>query len=184
VSVRTRPLLNRVLTTKLRLPVIEIEVVALRAGNEFDLEFVRDTGEWRRGVYLMTEGQLEIDSVGGSQLEVWRDTAPSVVPVTCRRTTSGYLEMFNIWNRGRGLELRRLHSGMIRTQVAERTFEYRCLDSDPDPSVEDFERFVIRLTFKLGMSLPEPLSDSDRNEAKLTTASGPKPRPEESSRGL
>jgi hypothetical protein len=135
-----------VLTEKLGTPVLLIEVLPLRKGNELTLEFVRDDGVWRRGVLLMTKGVLEINSVRDSQLTLWRDTAPTRVPVVCRSTKSGYLEMFNVWDRGKNMEFQRFHSGMIKRQVDAATYEYCCMDSHPDPLIEDFDRFVFRLT--------------------------------------
>ena len=134
------------LTEKLGTPVLLIEVLPLRKGNELTLEFVKDDGVWRRGVLLMTNGVLEINSVRDSQLTLWRDTAPTTVPVVCRSTKSGYLEMFNVWDRGKNIEFQRFHSGMIKRQVDAATYEYRCMDSHPDPLIEDFDRFVFRLT--------------------------------------
>jgi hypothetical protein len=146
MNARTQPLLNTLLTEKLGIQVLEIEVLPIRKGDELTLEFIRDDGVWRRGVLLMTKGVLEINSVRDSQLTLWRDTAPTKVPVVCRSTKTGYLEIFNVWDRGKNREFRRLHSGMIKRQVDAATYEYRCMDSHPDPLLEDFERFVFRLT--------------------------------------
>jgi hypothetical protein len=132
-----------VLTEKLGVRVLAIEILPLRKGDEMTIEFVRDDTTRRRGVLMTTKGVLEINSIRGSTMTLWHDTAPTKVLVVCRSTESGYLKMYNVWDRGKA---KFQGSGMIKNQVSAGTYEYRCNDLPRDPSLEEFDRFVFRLT--------------------------------------
>ena len=143
MRVLTEPLLNAVLTEKLGVRVLAIEILPLRKGDELTIEFVKDDRTRRRGVLVMTRGVLEINSIRGSTITLWHDTAPTKVVMVCRNTRSGYLKMYNVWDRG---DIKFQGSGMIKNQVSPTTYEYRCNDRPRDPPLEEFDRFVFRLT--------------------------------------
>lgn len=78
------------------------------------------------------------------ELDLWPDTAPSVVEIMCE-STDGFVRIYNIWQSGRrpGVESRSHTSGMVVDLLPDGSRRYRCNDIGFDP---DFSKLVFRIS--------------------------------------
>jgi hypothetical protein len=137
---------ERVLNSRLsggaRGDVVKIEVLRIQAGDLATVQFLGTSSEWRQGVWLATNGLLDVNGERLPQVLLWTDTAPAEVTVSVVET-DGLLRLCNIWDSGRGLgpfESQSATSGML---VADGI--YRCSDIASDPA---FDRLVFSLDIK------------------------------------
>lgn len=122
-----------------------MDVLPLHEGGGYAVEFEEVNSPWRQGVWLGTDGVLEIGGMESPSMVLWSDTAPVGTVVTCRSTRTGLLTIYNIWDSGRGYgdhESQRASSGMLREDAADGSFQYRCQDISVEPVFD-------RLTFRL-----------------------------------
>lgn len=139
----TEPVLNRDLSTPDQ-PVWRIDVLPIAEGQAVSLEFLGGEGDWRQGVWLATEGELEVDGVTAPQLVLWSDTSPPVVEVKVN-ATDGLLRLYNVWDSGRGLghhESQSATAGMVKRVRKDGAFVYACNDIGLDP---DFTKFTFAI---------------------------------------
>jgi hypothetical protein len=140
----TKPVLNRELTRGDR-QVWLIDVLPIAQGQTFCLEFLGADGDWRQGVWLATEGELEAQGAATSQFVLWEDTAPEVVEVRVN-ATDGLLRLYNIWDSGRGLgryEAQSATAGMVKRVRDDGAYVYACNDIGSDP---DFTKLRFAVT--------------------------------------
>ena len=78
------------------------------------------------------------------QLDVWSDTAQSIVEVRCVQT-DGLIRFHNIWHSGRhpGVESLMYTSGMIVDMLDDESRRYSCNDIGPEP---DFQKLIFLIT--------------------------------------
>jgi hypothetical protein len=84
------------------------------------------------------------NEVSAPQLDLWSDTAPSVVEIMCE-STDGLVRIYSIWQSGRrpGVESRTQTSGMVVDLLSDGSRRYRCNDIGFDP---DFSKLVFRIS--------------------------------------
>lgn len=126
--------------------VVLIEALRIAAGENVLLRFDGGESPWRQGVWLATEGELEVAGVRSPQLVLWQDTAPDEVRISVR-STDGVLHLYNVWDSGRGLgefESQKATSGMLVSED-EGWLRYECSDIAVEPK---FDRlgFSVRIT--------------------------------------
>lgn len=141
----SNPVINTALQRQTGQPVLKMDALPLAAGTAWVLEFESAKSTWRQGVFVATDGELEVEGTRGDRFVLWADTAPPSVTITCRATRSGRLIIYNVWNSGRGIaekESQRATSGMLREDLGDGAFRYRCQDVAPEPVFD-------RLTFRL-----------------------------------
>lgn len=100
------------------------------AGDVVHLRFERATPNPRQGVWLATQGSLQIASASASQFVLWRDTSPKVVEITVLET-DGLLRFYNVFERepGTGSFLSHMNAaGMISQGRDDGWIEYGCND--------------------------------------------------------
>jgi hypothetical protein len=95
--------------------VVKIEALLIAAGQSAHLVLEGSDSPWRQGVRFVTEGVLRVAGVEAPQLDIWTDTAPPSVEISCVET-DGLLRFYNIWQSGRrpGVESRSATSGDAR----------------------------------------------------------------------
>jgi hypothetical protein len=135
--------LNRELSAQLNQPVIKIEVLDVSPGDELRICFQSHADEWRQGLWLGVDGQLEVAGTRSDQMELWTDTAPKQVDVKVIDTRDGLLRLYNIWDSGRGRrrESQSATSGMLKHEVGD-VLEYRCNDIGRNPR---FDRLAFEI---------------------------------------
>lgn len=136
--------LNETLSEQLGREVVKVETLPIAPGQVIRLAFEGGESRWRQGVRLATEGALMANEVSAPQLDLWPDTAPSVVEIMCE-STDGFVRIYNIWQSGRrpGVESRSHTSGMVVDLLPDGSRRYRCNDIGFDP---DFSKLVFRIS--------------------------------------
>jgi hypothetical protein len=131
---------ERVLNSRLSGPahgeVIKIEAVEVVAGDVAVVRFLGSASPWRQGVWLGTEGYLEVAGKRMPQVVLWIDTSPGEVHLSIVQT-DGVLRLYNVWDSGRGLgpfESQAATSGMVLDGGV-----YRCSDIATDPTFDRLE---------------------------------------------
>jgi hypothetical protein len=129
--------INEALSAQFNREVVKIEALPINPGQAVHLRFEGSDSPWRQGVRIATQGELSANGVNAPQLDLWPDTAPSVVEVTCE-STDGLLRIYNIWQSGRrpGVESQSHTSGMLVENLADGSRRYRCNDIGFEPSFE------------------------------------------------
>jgi hypothetical protein len=137
------PVLNAELTAAVGKPVVKFEIVPISDGKTLKVAFKSVSGDWRQGIWLGVEGELEIAGTRGAQFRLWTDTAPASFDVRVIRTTDGLLRLYNIWDSGRGKrrESQSATSGMLKEEMQGLTI-YRCNDIGLEPK---FDKLVFEL---------------------------------------
>ena len=99
--------------------VIQWEVLPVVDGEELTLHFESVGSPWRQGVWLRTDLGLSVSGIQAPSVTLWQDTAPAIVPFTCR-TANGFLSFYNVWDSGRhgGRESLSYSSGMLVEEFA------------------------------------------------------------------
>jgi len=139
----SKTVLNSQLTALLGRPVIVLEVVPVLPEETLRISFTSRSGNWRQGIWMASDGEIEVAGQRASQLEIWVDTAPPAFDAKVVRTTDGLLRFYNIWDSGRGQrrESQSATSGMLKETV-ERTTAYRCSDIGIEPK---FDKLVFEV---------------------------------------
>jgi hypothetical protein len=120
-----------------------LEVVPVVPNETLRITFTSRSGDWRQGIWMAVDGELEVAGQRASQFEIWTDTAPPASDVQVVRTTDGLLRLYNIWDSGRGhrRESQSATSGMLK-ETADRTTTYRCNDIGTLPK---FDKLVFEV---------------------------------------
>jgi hypothetical protein len=140
----SEPVLNRELTNELGTPVVKFEVIPIAPGETLKVGFKGTSGEWRQGIWLGVDGELEIGGTRADQFEIWTDTAPSSFEVKVLNTHDGLLRLYNIWDSGRGRhrESQSATSGMLKEAMNGRVV-YRANDIGRQPK---FDKLVFEVS--------------------------------------
>jgi len=140
----SEPVLNRELSSEVGQPVVKLEVIPITDGETLKVTFKGESGEWRQGIWLGVEGELEVAGTRADQLEIWTDTASASFEVKVIRTDDGLLRLCNIWDAGRGRrrESQSETSGMLKEQK-DRTTVYRANDIGRQPK---FDKLVFEVS--------------------------------------
>lgn len=125
--------------------VIIWDVINVFSGQVLKISFISKNSLHRQGIRIAVDrgdGVLEVNGVTGKAMDIWEDTAPREVFVTCT-TDTGLLSVYNIFE----IEGRRYsqtdYSGMIITaEHNKRT--YRCNDYGRESG---FDKLVFSIEF-------------------------------------
>lgn len=106
------------------------------------LYFEASNGEWRQGVVLRGDAELEVNGkVIGKHIVLWNDTAPPVIELGVRGNAET-LTVYNVWDAGDGtIDARHNGAAMIIEEVPNGR-RYRCNDGLAD---DDFDDIVFRI---------------------------------------
>ena len=92
----SKTVLNSQLTAQLGKPVVMLDVVPVAAGETLHVTFASQSGDWRQGIWMAVDGELEIAGQRAGQMELWTDTAPRAFDVKVLRTTDGRLRLYKL----------------------------------------------------------------------------------------
>ena len=137
-------MISEALSNELGREVVKLETLPISDGQFVRLTFEGGASPWRQGVRLATEGVLNVNGVQAPQLDLWLDSAPSVVEVRCE-STDGLLRLYNIWQPGRrpGVESQSHTSGMLVEELEGGSRRYRCNAIGFNP---DFDKLIFRVS--------------------------------------
>lgn len=120
------PIVNKAFLERGDASVVKWDVIPIADGQAIEIVFESKSSAWREGVWLGTDSGIEVNNQIAPSIDLWYDTAPKRVVVTCR-TKDGRLHLYNIWDRGQGRNSQALTSGM-RVEVAGSHRRYFCND--------------------------------------------------------
>jgi hypothetical protein len=140
----SEPVLNDNLTGEVGQPVVMLDVIPIVPGERLRVSFKGTSGQWRQGIWLGVDGELEIAGTRADQFEIWADTAPPSFEVMVLRTQDGLLRLYNIWDSGRGRrrESQSATSGMLKEE-RNGTVVYRANDIGRKPQ---FDKLVFEVS--------------------------------------
>jgi hypothetical protein len=121
--------------------VLAVDVIAVEPGDLIEVRFVRSEGLARRGLWLGTNGSLEIADTKTPQVLLWNDTAPEIVTIRVT-STDGFVRLYNIWESSRGRQSLTPRAGMVAETVGNIT-TYAC--TDPLGEGPSFGQLVVAL---------------------------------------
>jgi hypothetical protein len=109
-----------------RSDVVKWDVFPIADGIRLRLTFESEGESGRHGVWLMADRGIEVNSVSGRSIDLWKDTAPGIVEFV-PRTSDGRLHLYNIWDSGSGRNSQSWTSGMLVEEMTAGR-RYRCND--------------------------------------------------------
>ncbi|MBY5162883.1 hypothetical protein [Salsipaludibacter albus] len=145
MSLPSAPVVNSALMGPEGEVVLMLDVVSVGSGAGFNITFEQVASEWRQGVWLGTDGILQVDGARSPHIVLWQDIAPASTHVRLLEG-SGDLRLYNVWDSGRGIkdhESQSATSGMVVETLERGSRRYRCNDIGYDPS---FQKLVFTLS--------------------------------------
>jgi hypothetical protein len=136
----THPVLNTVFADNFGGEVVLVDAISVSPGDEFVLEFEEKGSPWKQGVWLGVDGLMEIAGHEGQSMQIWEDSALELVKIRIL-DSHGPLHLYNIWDRGRGVNSQAHTSGMVIEELGK-SRRYRCQAINVEPTFSD-------LTFRL-----------------------------------
>jgi hypothetical protein len=122
--------------------VIKWDVLPVHDREKMSVIFEYVSSPFRQGVFLMSDGGIEIDGETYPQVTLWADTAPGHVDFICH-TETGRLHIYNVWDEGRGRESQTWRSGM-RVEAIDDGFCYKCTDAGPEINFDALSFRLVR----------------------------------------
>ncbi|GAP67558.1 hypothetical protein MBSD_n2885 [Mizugakiibacter sediminis] len=120
--------------------VIKWDVIDINDMDRFVIRFERVHSQWRQGVWLSTDGGIEIKGNIYPSIYIWSDAEPKETEFLCH-TALGKLHVYNVWDRGRGVNSQAYSSGM-KIEKTKKGLRYACNDIGFDTS---FDKLVFVL---------------------------------------
>jgi len=120
--------------------VVAVDIFSVHDQEKIILTFEAKNSAWRQGVRLSCDDGLAVNRRHGASMLIWCEAIPQQVPIQCF-TTNGLLVVYNIWDRGRGMDSMAHTSGMLLEDVAHGR-RYRCNDIGLET---DFNKLIFRI---------------------------------------
>ena len=133
-----QPITNKHFIGKMDAPVILWDVICLNNGDTVKLKWKSVNSPWRQGVWMGSDLGLIVNGIQSKSIDVWVDNSPKEVEVIVN-TSNGILNIYNIWDTGRGRGSQSYTSGMLVEVDASGIRHYRCSDFGEEP---DFSKNV------------------------------------------
>lgn len=121
--------------------VTKWEVVPVASFQKFKLVIERVTDLRPQGLWLCSDGGVEIEGKRQEQAVLIFHDAPHKIEFVCH-SADGFLQLYNVWEDGKQRRSQMRMSGMKREPI-KGGYRYHCTDTGPD---FDFDRFVFSLT--------------------------------------
>jgi hypothetical protein len=125
--------------------VVMWEVLSAPLGSRWTLRFESANSESRQGVFLATDQHIEYSGDKYAALVLWLDTSPEVAEFVCF-SSDERLHLYNIWDKGAGMQSQAYSSGMRIESIPEGR-RYRCNDIGFDAK---FDKLVFTLSRSKG----------------------------------
>lgn len=119
--------------------VVHWDVIPVANNQMVTLIFEQVNSKCRQGVWLSCDNGIMIENTTYKCIDLWYDTAPSVVTFTCY-TSNGLLSVYNIFDLKGRMSLG-ASSGML-VEEQDNLRRYRCNDYGYDG---DFTKLIFRI---------------------------------------
>ena len=116
------------------------DVIPIHDGEELTIFFEDKKSTWSQGVWLMCDGGIQVHGEEKKDIVLWYETATNPISIKCK-TTNGKLNIYNVWNRGFGINSQSHSSGMVVEDLPNGR-RYRCNDIGFDTN---FEKLIFRI---------------------------------------
>lgn len=116
----------------------------LENSTRLRLFFETCNSEWRQGVALHVDGNVEVNGrvIGKPQhIVLWHDTAPEIVELDVR-TKTATVRVYNVWDSGDGMTDAGHNGSAMIIEETPNGRRYRCNDGLAD---DDFDDIVFRI---------------------------------------
>ena len=140
---RKNRVLNDAFADKCDHEVVLIDFIPACAGDRFDLTFEEAQSDWRQGVWLGVDGIIEVAGAASVSMQIWTDNAPETTRIKVVEVNGG-LFLYNIWDRGHGLQSQAHTSGMLIKKI-EGGRRYFCQSINLDPLFDDIQFRIKRV---------------------------------------
>ena len=120
--------------------VVLWEAFPVENGETVLITFESKNSDWKQGVWLMCDKGVEIFGAFGKSANLWYEKLPKQIKVKCF-TEDGILNVYNIWDKGRGKESQAHTSGMLVEDI-QNGRRYKCTDYGFQP---DFDKLVFTI---------------------------------------
>lgn len=126
-----------------RSDVILWDVLSVEGGEKLKVVFERKNSEWEQGVWIMCDMGVTVDDQTGKSVYLWFErSSPSGVIVQCH-TENRLLSIYNVWDRGRGVESQSASSGMLVEEL-DNGRRYYCNDIGFETQ---FNKLIFRIEY-------------------------------------
>jgi hypothetical protein len=139
---------KRILNNAFNLPndVILWDILPIMDKEIISVYFESKDSIWEQGIWLMTDMGIEVNDQRASSIVLWYGKTPSKVDICCH-TNNGYLNLYNVWDKGNGMNSQSHSSGMIIEELANGR-RYKCNDIG-------FETNFNKLVFRVEKAVSE-----------------------------
>lgn len=120
--------------------VILWDVFPIQNNDLISVYFESKNSTWEQGVWLMTDVEIEVNDQKAPSIVLWYGKTPKKVDLRCH-TKDGYLNIYNVWDRGNGMNSQSHSSGMIIEDISNGR-RYKCNDIGFETS---FDKLVFRI---------------------------------------
>lgn len=126
MNLPTHPVYNTAFPEFKEKNIVLIDVIKVGDGDRIALTFTELNSPWRQGVWIKSNGILSVNDVKSSSFYVWHDDSDVNVIVHCISGCT-LLWIYNIWDRGNGIESQSHTSGMMISAIGN-IRKYGCND--------------------------------------------------------
>jgi hypothetical protein len=127
----------------LSVDVVLWDIFPIRDKELITVYFESQNSPWTQGIWFMTDMGIECNAQKSSSIVLWYGKVPSRVEILCH-TNDGKLNIYNVWDRGFGMNSQFETSGMLLEEL-ENGRRYRCNDFGFDAK---FDKLVFRIVRK------------------------------------
>jgi len=122
--------------------VVLWDIFPIRDKESITVFFESQNSTWAQGIWLMTDMGIECNSQKSSSIVLWFGKAPMKVEILCH-TNDGKLNVYNVWDRGFGINSQFFSSGMLIEEL-ENGRRYRCNDIGFDTNFDKLVFWIER----------------------------------------
>ena len=120
--------------------VILLDVIPIENGDKLSLIFESKNSNWNQGVWMKCDKGIAIEDVLSNSVIIWFDKDPDLVSFVCN-TENELLSIYNIWDRGIGINSQSHSSGMLVEDLPNGR-RYRCNDIGFET---EFDKLIFRI---------------------------------------
>jgi hypothetical protein len=122
-----------------------VDLFPLDLARAIRVEFERTNSEWRQGIALDVDGELEVNGQKlGKSIVLWENTAPKPVDIQVIGACS-HVTVHNVWDSGRGTIDAWHHGAAMIVHDTAGGRCYRCNDGHPDDNFDDVVFCITRV---------------------------------------
>ncbi len=121
--------------------VILWDIFPVQDGETVLITFESAKSSWRQGIWLMCDQGIEINGQYGKSVVLWYENSKRQIQVICH-TLDGFLNIYNVWDRGLGQNSQGASSGMLVEELTGNGRRYKCNDVGFEAN---FDKLIFRI---------------------------------------